>query len=71
MFVIQPTFETVFFFFSKIRSFYMLFWGFPDSSVGKESAYNAGNHSLIPGIGKIHWRRDRLPIPVFLGFPGG
>ena len=20
---------------------------------------------------KIHWRRDRLPIPVFLGFPGG
>ena len=22
-------------------------------------------------VGKIHWRRDRLPIPVFLGFPGG
>ena len=22
-------------------------------------------------IGKIHWIRDRLPIPVFLGFPGG
>ena len=21
--------------------------------------------------GKIHWRRDRLPTPVFLGFPGG
>ena len=20
---------------------------------------------------KIHWRRDRLPTPVFLGFPGG
>jgi len=20
---------------------------------------------------KIHWRRDRLPIPVFLGFPCG
>ena len=19
----------------------------------------------------IHWRRDRLPSPVFLGFPGG
>ena len=19
----------------------------------------------------IHWRRDRLPTPVFLGFPGG
>ena len=22
-------------------------------------------------VGKIHWRRDRLPAPVFLGFPGG
>ena len=25
---------------------------FPDSSVGKESAYNAGNLSLIPGSGR-------------------
>ena len=24
-----------------------------------------------PWVGKIHWRRDRLPTPVFLGFPGG
>ena len=23
------------------------------------------------GCGKIPWRRDRLPTPVFLGFPGG
>ena len=22
-------------------------------------------------VGKIPWRRNRLPIPVFLGFPGG
>ena len=22
-------------------------------------------------VGKIHWRKDRLPTPVFLGFPGG
>ena len=22
-------------------------------------------------VGKIQWRRDRLPIPVLLGFPGG
>ena len=21
-------------------------------------------------VGKIYWRRDRLPTPVFLGFPG-
>ena len=37
--------------------------GFPWSSVGKESACNAGDPSLR--------RRDRLPTPVFLGFPGG
>ena len=22
-------------------------------------------------MGKIHWRRDRLPTPELLGFPGG
>ena len=22
-------------------------------------------------VAKIHWKRDRLPTPVFLGFPGG
>ena len=22
-------------------------------------------------VGKIPWKRDRLPIPVFMGFPGG
>ena len=27
--------------------------GFPDSSVGKESACNAGDTGLIPGFGKI------------------
>ena len=24
-----------------------------------------------PWVGKIRWRRDRLPTPVFLGFPCG
>ena len=28
------------------------FWGFPDSSVGKESACNAGDPGLIPGLGR-------------------
>ena len=42
--------------------------GFPDSSVGKESACNAGDPGLISRIRKICWRRDRLPTPVFLGF---
>ena len=47
----------------------MRVWGFPDSSVGKESACNAGDSDSW--IGKIHWRRDRLSTPVFLGFPCG
>ena len=76
---------------------------FPDSSVGKESSWNAGDPHLIPGlgrstgeeigyplqyswaslvaqlvknppalletwVGKIPWRRERLPTPVF--WPG-
>ena len=45
--------------------------GFPDSSVGKESACNAGDPGLIPG-----WRRSAgegigFPLQYFLGFPGG
>ena len=38
---------------------------FPDSSVGKECRRPWFNS----WIRKIHWRRDRLPTPVFLGFP--
>ena len=45
--------------------------GFPGSSAGKETTCNAGDPGSIPGIGKICWRRDRLPTPVFLGFSGG
>ena len=41
--------------------------GFPDGSVGKESACNAKDPHLIPG-GEDPQRRDRLPTPVFLGF---
>ena len=44
---------------------------FPGGSAGKQSACNAGDPGLIPGLGKIPWRRDRLPTPVVLGFPGG
>ena len=39
-----------------------------DSSVGKESAGDAGDPQLDSWVGKIHCRRDRLPTPVFLGF---
>ena len=27
--------------------------------------------SPVSWIGKFPWRRDRLPTPLFLGFPGG
>ena len=45
--------------------------GFPHSSVAKESACNAGDPWFDSWVGKIHWRRDRLPSPVFLSFPCG
>ena len=45
--------------------------GFPDSSVGKEPTCIAGDPGFDSWVGKIPWRKDRLPTPVFLGFPGG
>ena len=46
-----------------------LFGGFPDGSVGKESACNVGDlGSIPPSLGKIPWIRERLPTPVF--WPG-
>ena len=44
--------------------------GLPWSSAGKESAYNAGDW-FNSWVGKIHWRRDKLSTPIFLGFLGG
>ena len=42
----------------------------PAGSDGKESACLAGD--LVPSRGReIPWRREWLPTPVFLGFPGG
>ena len=40
--------------------------GFSGGSDSKESAYNAGDLSLIPGSGRFPWRRKWLPTPVFL-----
>ena len=45
--------------------------GFPGSSAGKESACNAGDPRFNSWVGKIPWRRDRIPSLVFLGVPGG
>ena len=46
-------------------------WGFPDSSVSKESTCKCRWPWVNSWVGKIRWRRDRLPTPVFLGFPCG
>ena len=40
--------------------------GFPESSVGKESACNEGDLGSIPGWGRFPWRRKQQPTPVFL-----
>ena len=37
---------------SSIQYMYMHVMGFPDSSVGKESACNAGGPGSIPGLGR-------------------
>ena len=44
---------------------------FADSSAGKESTCNARRPLFDSWVGKTHWRRDRLPTPVFLDFPAG
>ena len=41
--------------------------GFPGGSAGKESAFNVGD-GFSPWVGKIPWRRESLPTPVF--WPG-
>ena len=47
--------------------------GFLHSSVGKESTCNAGDPGSIPGLGRSSGEgiRNRLPTPVYLGFPCG
>ena len=40
--------------------------GSPVGSDGKESACNSGKSGLIPGSGKIPWRRNWQATPVFL-----
>ena len=39
--------------------------GFPGGSAGKESTRSAGDLGSISGVGKILWKRERLPTPVF------
>jgi len=39
---------------------------FPGGSDGKESACSAGDMDSDPWVGRIPWRREWLPTPVFL-----
>ena len=41
-------------------------WGFPGGLDGKESACNAGDPGLIPGLGRIPWIRKWQPTQTFL-----
>ena len=43
-----------------------VFLGFPGGSEGKEFACNVGIPGFGPWVGKIPWRREWLPTPVFL-----
>ena len=40
-------------------------WGFPCGSAGKEFTLQCGRPGFEPWVGKIPWRRERLPTPVF------
>ena len=43
-------------------------WGFPSGSAGKESTCDVGRPGFDPWVGKVLWRREWLPTPVF--WPG-
>ena len=43
----------------------------PDSSVGIRICLQCGRPRFNSWVGKIPWRRDRLPTPDILGFLGG
>ena len=42
--------------------------GFPGSSAGKESAYNAGDPGLIPGLGRSPGEGIGYPLQYFWAF---
>ena len=50
-----------------ISIYYKIYFNFPGDSGGKESACNnARDLGLIPGSGKIPWKKKWQPSPVFL-----
>ena len=41
---------------------FLLFWGFPGGSDGKESTCNAADLGLIPGLGRSPGERNSNPL---------
>ena len=57
-----------------VRFLLWALWDLPGGASAKEPTCHhrrCKRRGLGPWVGKIPWRRDRLPTPVFLGFPGG
>ena len=50
----------------SFQCLFIVCMGFPGGSDGKESACHVGDLGSIPWVGKIPWRREWLPAPVFL-----
>ena len=50
----------------KLKGTLWLRAGFPGGSDGKESACQCRRPGFNSWVGKIPWRRERLPTPVFL-----
>ena len=44
------------------KQMYVKIWGFPRSSVGKESACNAGDPGSIPGLGRSPGEGNNNPL---------
>ena len=50
----------------KLIKILIVVMNFPDGSDGKESACKSRKSRFDPWMGKIPWRREWLPTPVFL-----
>ena len=57
----------------SISSTELLFHNFSylAESVGKKICLQCSGHWFNSWVGRIHWRRDRLPTSVFFGLPCG
>ena len=59
---------------TRLRLHFLFFrhkQGFPDGSVGKESACNVGDPGSLPGSGRSAGKGIGYPLHLFLGFSCG